>query len=1221
MRNRKSIKGLIVLINLIMVSVYYDPALADIKASRLIGVAPLGVNFSAGADSSTAGNRPFHERLYSWDFGNPTSDIWAVSGKSKNTANGPITAHIFETPGTYVVSLTVADGNGPVSTEQVEIMVQDPDEIYSGGNTICFSDTTNNDFQGCPSGAVQIATDDISAIKSEIATGKRILLGRGSSWTSTGVNSNERNIGHSIEGPVTIGAYGPRLNPDERGICENAPEINLEYPIAYGEDGYQYPGLFAISRTNDWRIHDINFNANTDYNSLSGGATDVGPFLFLRVKSSGFRTMISLSHYKTAGHDQFMIVDSDLSGAYNNVVYTGSENLVLMGNDIRDAATSHVVRVWQAYSAVISHNRLSGSSLTNNRGRAALKLHGLREELLDTEYGILKRTRLVVLADNLFGGSGPWPVCIAPQNAVRDERLSDIVVENNRFLSDYGNLSSRLVSVPLSIHARDVSVRNNIIDGNGGGNGFKAIVVSKFGIEPQPTGIQIYNNTILKTEVNDPAYGYRLYAGIEVEDTGEDITIMNNLVVFPEDDFVDQIFLIRNRDSSIITESHNLLIQTNDHGLKDPENADPIQRDYSIKEDSPAIDFGTTVPVFNDFSGAPRPITNPYDAGAFENQAIPDPEPEPDPEFSAIYTGIGPFGVNFAAVAFDDPQIDSPFHNKNYTWNFGDPSSGTWAISDKPRNSAQGPVTAHIFETPGTYVVTLTVTENGETSDTQYFQVVVEDPDEIYAGSDTICFSDSENNDFQGCPESAMQIVTDDVSDIKLHIDTGKRILLGRGSTWASTGTDPGERNIGRSIEGPVTIGAYGNCQNPDERGICENAPEINLEYPIAYGEAGYQYPSLFAISQTNDWRIHDINFHANTDYNSLAGGATDIGPFLFLRVKSQGFRTMIALSHYRTAGHDQFMIVDSDLSGAENNVVYAGSEHLVLMGNDIRDAATSHVVRIWQAYSGVISHNSLSGSSLNNNRGRHALKLHGIREELLDTEWGILKRTRLTVIADNVFGGSGPWSVAIGPQNVLRDERLSDLIIENNRFLSDYGNLSSRLVSIPLSIHAKDVSIRNNIIDGNGGAGSILAIKVSKYGIEPSPSGIQIFNNTIIKTEVHDPNGSYRLYSGIDVEDTGEGITIMNNLVVFPEDAFADQIFLIRNRDNSIINESHNLLIQSDDHGLKMPDHSAPLLRDYSLEGFSPAIDQGVTLPVFTDFSGAPRDINMPFDIGAFEY
>jgi len=443
------------------------------------------------------------------------------------------------------------------------------------------------------------------------------------------------------------------MNPDERGICENAPEINLEYPIAFGEDGYQSPSLFAISRTNDWRIHDINFKANSNYSSLAGGATDIGSFLLLRVKSSGFRTMIALSHYNTAGHDQFMIVDSDLSGAHNNVVYTGSEQLVLMGNDIRDAATSHVVRVWQAYSAVISHNSLSGSSLTNNNGRAALKLHGLREEILDTEYGILKRTRLVVLADNLFGGSGPWPVAIAPQNVVRDERLSDIIVENNRFLSDYGNLSSRLVSVPLIINARDVSVRNNIIDGNGSGNGFKAIVVKKYGIEPQPTGIQIYNNTIFKTEINDPAGPYRLYAGIEVEDTGEDITIMNNLVVFPEDAFADQIFLIRNRDNSIITESHNLLVQTNDHGLTDPENADPIQRDYSIKEDSPAIDFGTIVPVFKDFSGASRPISNLYDAGAFENQATPDDPEDPNVDLT-------PLEKDFNHITYFLLQIGSP---------------------------------------------------------------------------------------------------------------------------------------------------------------------------------------------------------------------------------------------------------------------------------------------------------------------------------------------------------------------------------------------------------------------------------------------------------------------------------------------------------------------------------------------------------------------------------
>lgn len=594
---------------------FFTPTVAGaMTASRTSGVAPLGVSFSAEAEATTSASKPFHDRLYVWDFGDANGDVWALSGKSKNAAQGPVTAHVFEEPGTYTVTLTVSDSTGAVFAEAMDITVEDPDTVYSGTDTRCFCDSASSDFSGCPEGALQTVTDDLSDIKSAVASGKRILLHRGSSWNSTGLDSDERSIGQQIEGPVTFGAYGERVNPDDRGICENAPVIQLDYPLS---DNYYT--VFGLKGASDWRIMDISLNATEDYYAAASGSTDIGPCLLLRMKTTGFSLPIAISSYQTAGHDQVMILDSDFSDTGTHAVYAGSENLVLMGNEFRDAGASHVVRIWQAYNGTISHNSFSGASLDNSNGRHALKLHGMREDILDTEWGTWERTRFVVLADNVFGGSGPWTIAIGPQNAEYDERLSDIIVENNRFFADYGNLSTELANSPLYVWASDISIRNNIFDGNGSDTSFKAITVEQRGVEPAPSGVHIFNNTIFKNDVAEPASEYNFFAGIQVENLGEDVNIMNNLVLFPEDDYADLVTVIRNKDDSVLTEGGNLLIQgTTIHGLADPCLEDHLERDYRLVRYSTAIDAGVYVPVFSDYGGNVRPENESHDAGAFE---------------------------------------------------------------------------------------------------------------------------------------------------------------------------------------------------------------------------------------------------------------------------------------------------------------------------------------------------------------------------------------------------------------------------------------------------------------------------------------------------------------------------------------------------------------------------------------------------------------------------
>lgn len=474
------------------------------------------------------------------------------------------------------------DKTGVIATEQLSITVEDPEIVYSGTDTICVSDS--NDFAGCPSNAVRIVTNDIADIQNHLGANKRILLRRGSAWSvsDAGILRDGQNFNR-----VTIDAYGAKGATDSRGICDNAPEITIT------GNGYFLDYAF----TTDWRVQNISFIGSTEASIISG-ATDSNSLLALRLKSTGFRIPICFDEYYTNGHDQIMVVDCDLSGTAQNVVWVGSERLVLMGNYLRNNDTEHIVRIWQAFLGVISHNNLSGGV----PGRHVLKFHGPTEERVSTTDDALldHRTEYVVISDNIFGSAGAWPVAIGPQNNDNDERLRHIIVEKNRFIPGYGR-QGEPAQVPLVIWAKSVTVRNNIFDGTGSTEFGRAVYVGTRALEPAPQNIQIYNNTIYK---NDIAGDSHSYSGFDFDSTVNQATvsIKNNLIQFPVNG--NNNIVTCNSGCSSLDYSNNLL--TDNPGFTDVDNG-YLQQDFSLLPDSPAISGGADVPVFDDFIGTDRP--------------------------------------------------------------------------------------------------------------------------------------------------------------------------------------------------------------------------------------------------------------------------------------------------------------------------------------------------------------------------------------------------------------------------------------------------------------------------------------------------------------------------------------------------------------------------------------------------------------------------------------
>jgi hypothetical protein len=593
-------------------------------------------------------------------------------------------------------------------------------------------------------------------------------------------------------------------------------------------------------------------------------------------------------------------------------------------------------------------------------------------------------------------------------------------------------------------------------------------------------------------------------------------------------------------------------------------------------------------------------------------------------------SGVAPLSVHFWADVAASTTSSAPFHELEYSWNFGDTNSGTWGTSGKSKNVDKGPAAAHVYETPGTYTATLTVKNpsSGATTSTSSFEITVTNPDTVFLGTKTTCISTT--SDFTGCPVGAAQVTTSSLAGLSGYTDAGERVLLRRGSSW----------NVGTAINfpdnaGPVHIGAFGTCTSPDELGICSNAPSINLTAE-----------NFLNLSGKQSWTLSDISFIGSGSGN-VVGGSTNMRNILMLRLKIDNFAAGVVLANWRNSDADYGIdsaVVSSRILNTSAGNAYVGGERLVFMGNIAHDVSGEHILRIWQAYQGVISHNMLAGAAST----KQVLKLHGpgpymYCSNYMDTDqasctssggsWltnpgshskvgtfaqtgssGLRYPSQFVVIANNVLGGPGAWTTAIAPQNSGYNEHVSDIIFEKNKTLTQYHDDLTRIdrTSITLYMAGRYFTVRNNVFDATGGAtdGANMINLTRGGGTIWHGMGHKIYNNTIINRTTMPFARSLRVNS----DYTGD-VVFRNNYIHFPNTS--SPVIAWDEPGNATIDSN----TMSNTPNFVNVTASDPLARDYRLtSSATSAIDQGYTVPVMDDYDGNYRT-GLTYDVGAFEY
>ncbi len=163
-----------------------SPSLVKARAANGTGdvcAAPCGVHFDA-TGTTWGGHSKVEADLdleYRWDFGDPSCSgdgLFEASGQRCNEARGFVAAHLYETPGTYSVTLCVADG-AEGACRSTDVVVSDPDMVYPGTQTVCVSN--NGDHSGCPAGARRVSSqsDFDAALSAHLGANKRVLFHRG----------------------------------------------------------------------------------------------------------------------------------------------------------------------------------------------------------------------------------------------------------------------------------------------------------------------------------------------------------------------------------------------------------------------------------------------------------------------------------------------------------------------------------------------------------------------------------------------------------------------------------------------------------------------------------------------------------------------------------------------------------------------------------------------------------------------------------------------------------------------------------------------------------------------------------------------------------------------------------------------------------------------------------------------------------------------------------
>lgn len=361
----------------------------------------------------------------------------------------------------------VYDGVGFVQRAIGTIVVQDPDVVFSGTNTICCS--TSGTFTGAPAGSSNQTVANLAAALAFIASGKRVMLQAADTWTSaarydfTGTIDNFQLTSFNGRAKITqttaVFAFWWAASTVTRACFYNLESDGASigdtlFGVATGIDAsgitlhniiaYDVGGVMGISGTGRFRNF---FASKLVVDRVKGGAGHVG--IFGQANDSA-------------------IIDcqiEDATLAEHNVRFQYYKGLFINGCTIRNpAATKHAVTL-----------RATNWTTPTVVGLAANSY---------SEYGVVSDC---ILASNTA------QICTnTPQGVSNNEQCRNTIWERNYYYTL--NTGS---NTPLTVTGHSIVSRNEVFNCTGGGNNPTGMAIGRNETFIS-TGIQLINPTFYR---------------------------------------------------------------------------------------------------------------------------------------------------------------------------------------------------------------------------------------------------------------------------------------------------------------------------------------------------------------------------------------------------------------------------------------------------------------------------------------------------------------------------------------------------------------------------------------------------------------------------------------------------------------------------------------------------------------------------------------------------
>jgi hypothetical protein len=441
--------------------------IANPTPGQISGVAPFAVHIQAYASTATGVSDTFRDLDYVWDFADPGSGNWTDhfsrwgATRSKNTYNGPVTCHVYETPGNYTILGTLQKLNGELDTVQIDVTATNPDTVFGAANTILVSNGT--DFSAGPASDDKITCANTAAawnglVAGKIALGKRVLFKRGDSFTV----DTAKTLDGSGEG--IIGTFGSGARPIINQSNASASMLRMdEGKWRLVDLDLRHASLTTNPPTVEWVI-DTTTTFRRDQLMLR--------LSFATLQARPFDLSWSLVNFY-AGTDQTLsenitpngvaIVDCDLSGM-NRHGLVGAKSFAYMGNKLDVEAAGNVFEhTWRSQyleNAIFAYNHMTGGNISREIASFRGPSSGTGTKIGS---GDGMRSHHFSVSDNVFlnrNGNG-GNVNFKAQNTSSYEWMEFFLCERNLNIVESGpQIFSNAISIEIG---RKGTARNNCI--------------------------------------------------------------------------------------------------------------------------------------------------------------------------------------------------------------------------------------------------------------------------------------------------------------------------------------------------------------------------------------------------------------------------------------------------------------------------------------------------------------------------------------------------------------------------------------------------------------------------------------------------------------------------------------------------------------------------------------------------------------------------------------